>query len=73
MIAGQRPVPIRRELVMVGTTASNVVIAGGGGAAGCVVAAHLAESASRSLLLAEASPDLLSGLPGEFPDHARAR
>ena len=72
MIAGQRPVPIRRELVMVGTTASNVVIAGGG-AAGCVVAAHLAESASRSLLLAEASPDLLSGLPGEFPDHARAR
>src|SRR4029077_1758472 len=38
----------------------------GGGAAGCVLAARLAESASRSVLLLEAGPDLRSELPAEL-------
>ena len=52
---------------MAATTGFDVVVVGGG-AAGCVVAARLAESASRSVLLLEAGPDLRAGLPGEFRD-----
>ena len=54
---------------MAGTMAFDVVVVGGG-AAGCVVAARLAESesASRSVLLVEAGPDLRAGMPGEFRD-----
>lgn len=40
----------------------------GGGAAGCVVAARLAESASGSVLLLEAGPDLRADLPAGFRD-----
>lgn len=39
------------------------VIVVGGGAAGCVVAARLAQSESRSVLLLEAGPDLRASLP----------
>jgi choline dehydrogenase len=42
---------------MARTAAVDVVVVGGG-AAGCVVAARLAESASRAVLLLEAGPDL---------------
>ena len=52
---------------MAGTEAFDVVIVGGG-AAGCVVAARLAESASRSVLLVEAGPDLRASLPAGFRD-----
>jgi choline dehydrogenase len=52
---------------MAATTGFDVVVVGGG-AAGCVVAARLAEFASRSVLLLEAGPDLRAGLPGEFRD-----
>jgi choline dehydrogenase len=44
------------------------VVVVGGGAAGCVVAARLAEAASRSVLLLEAGPDLRSNLPEQFRD-----
>jgi choline dehydrogenase len=44
------------------------VVVVGGGAAGCVVAARLAESPSRSVLLLEAGPDLRADLPEEFRD-----
>jgi choline dehydrogenase len=50
-----------------GTAAFDVVVVGGG-AAGCVVAARLAESPSRSVLLLEAGPDLRANLPVEFRD-----
>jgi len=40
----------------------------GGGAAGCVVAARLSETASRSVLLVEAGPDLRSNIPEGFSD-----
>jgi choline dehydrogenase len=52
---------------MAGWDAFDVVIVGGG-AAGCVVAARLAESPSRSVLLVEAGPDLRAGLPAGFSD-----
>ena len=52
---------------MAGIAAFDVVVVGGG-AAGCVVAARLAESASRSVLLLEAGPDLRAGLPAGFRD-----
>ena len=42
------------------------VVVVGGGAAGCVVAARLAESGSRSVLLLEAGPDLRSEVPQEL-------
>lgn len=52
---------------MAGPEAFDVVIAGGG-AAGCVVAARLAEAASRSVLLLEAGPDLRMNVPEELHD-----
>ena len=50
-----------------GEEAFDVVVVGGG-AAGCVVAARVSESASRSVLLVEAGPDLRAQLPGELRD-----
>ena len=44
------------------------VVVVGGGAAGCVVAARLAESGSRSVLLVEAGPDLRASVPGALRD-----
>jgi len=44
------------------------VVVVGGGAAGCVVAARLAETASRSVLLLEAGPDLRAKAPDELRD-----
>ena len=44
------------------------VVVVGGGAAGCVVAARLAESASRSVLLVEAGPDLRANPPDDIRD-----
>jgi choline dehydrogenase len=52
---------------MAGAKVFDVVVVGGG-AAGCVVAARLAESPSRSVLLVEAGPDLRAGLPAGFSD-----
>ena len=49
------------------TTAFDVVIVGGG-AAGCVVAARLAESSPRSILLLEAGPDRRANPPAGFHD-----
>ncbi len=40
----------------------------GGGAAGCVVAARLSESGSRSVVLLEAGPDLRADLPEQIRD-----
>jgi choline dehydrogenase len=52
---------------MARTEGFDVVIVGGG-AAGCVVAARLAASPARSVLLLEAGPDLRANLPAEFRD-----
>jgi len=52
-------------LLMSGRREWDVVVVGGG-AAGCVVAARLAESGSRSVLLLEAGPDLRLNLPEEL-------
>ena len=57
---------------MAGPATFDVVVVGGG-AAGCVVAARVAESASRSVVLLEAGPDLRADLPGEFRDGRRVR
>jgi choline dehydrogenase len=51
----------------VGERSFDVVVVGGG-AAGCVVAARLAASGSRSVLLLEAGPDLRASLPRAFRD-----
>lgn len=40
----------------------------GGGAAGCMIAARLAESGSRSVVLLEAGPDVRASLPEAFRD-----
>ena len=50
-----------------GIEAFDVVVVGGG-AAGCVVAARLAESGSRSVLLLEAGADHRAAPPGELKD-----
>jgi choline dehydrogenase len=52
---------------MVGGEAFDTVVVGAG-AAGCVVAARLAESGSRSVLLLEAGPDLRAEAPDEIRD-----
>jgi choline dehydrogenase len=57
----------RRERAIAGPEAFDVVVVGGG-AAGCVVAARLSESASRSVLLVEAGPDLRANLPDDIRD-----
>jgi choline dehydrogenase len=44
------------------------VVVVGGGAAGCVVAARLSESGTRSVALLEAGPDLRANLPAELRD-----
>jgi choline dehydrogenase-like flavoprotein len=59
-----------RECLMAGTEGFDIVVVGGG-AAGCVVAAGLAESPSRSVLLLEAGPDLRANVPEEFRDSWR--
>jgi choline dehydrogenase len=55
------------ERVIARPEAFDVVIVGGG-AAGCVVSARLADSASQSVLLLEAGPDLRAKLPDELRD-----
>ena len=42
------------------------VVVVGGGAAGCVVAARLSQTGSRSVLLLEAGPDLRASVPGDL-------
>ena len=44
------------------------VVVVGGGAAGCVVAARLSETGSRSVLVLEAGPDLRASVPSDFRD-----
>jgi choline dehydrogenase len=74
-VAGGRPLrsviigdgAFPRRTAMAAASAFDVVIVGGG-AAGCVVAARLAESPSRSVLLVEAGPDLRADLPAGFSD-----
>jgi choline dehydrogenase-like flavoprotein len=44
------------------------IVVVGGGAAGCVVAARLAETSSRSILVLEAGPDLRTSMPEAFRD-----
>ena len=52
---------------MAGTEEYHVIVVGGG-AAGCVVAARLAETGSRSVLLLEAGPDLRASVPDALRD-----
>ena len=52
---------------MTGTEEYHVIVVGGG-AAGCVVAARLAETGSRSVLLLEAGPDLRASVPDTLRD-----
>jgi choline dehydrogenase-like flavoprotein len=53
-------------LVVVARNESFEVVVVGGGAAGCVVAARLAESTSRSVVLLEAGPDRRADTPLEL-------
>jgi choline dehydrogenase len=53
--------------LIAGKHAFDVVVVGGG-SAGCVVAARLAETASRSVLLLEAGPDLRASVPEDLLD-----
>ena len=52
---------------MAGTEEYHVIVVGGG-TAGCVVAARLAETGSRSVLLLEAGPDLRASVPDALRD-----
>ena len=66
MLSGPRFEHPSRRPVIGGERFEVVVV--GGGAAGCVVAARLSESGSRSVLLVEAGPDLRASLPVELRD-----
>ena len=55
------------ELVMAGSRGVDVLVVGGG-AAGCVVAARLTQSGSRSVLLLEAGPDRRADTPEQIRD-----
>src|SRR5881275_1575236 len=64
-----RDLPVlARGRTSVGAVKEFDVVVVGGGAAGCVVAARLAESPSRSVLLLEAGPDLRGGVPDDLRD-----
>ncbi len=71
-LAGSIPVRLRDEKTregpsLAGDPAFDVVVVGAG-AAGCVVAARLAERASRSVALIEAGPDLRTDIPEGLRD-----
>ena len=57
----------RQGAGMAGRAGVDVAVVGGG-AAGCVVAARIAESGSRSVVLLEAGPDLRADLPEHVRD-----
>ena len=71
-LAGSIPVRLRDEKTregpsLAGDPAFDVVVVGAG-AAGCVVAARLAQRASRSVALIEAGPDLRTDIPEGLRD-----